>query len=387
MVVVTRAAESIARFAAAMGELVHDVFLPQDGERPVDRGEADPLAALPQAGMNLLRRCVVRLCSKGLEDEQPLFRRADTDADKAVEEVGRFAFFACHRRDYDTATMRLIAILILTAAMASGLTACGRTAGDDSGRERVVASFYPLAYAAEQIGGPDVDVENLTPPGAEPHDLEVSPQDVADLRSADLVLLLGRGFQPQLEDAAGDGGNVVRLLDTPGLDVRENDDPHVWLDPVRYAKVVARIGRALGRPTAAGRLEQRLRDLDGEYRAGLAHCQRREIVTSHEAFGYLAERYGLEQVAITGLSPESEAEPRKLQEVVDLVRERGVTTIYFETLVSPRIAETVARETGAKTAVLDPIEGLTEDEAARGDDYFTLMRQNLSSLETGLGCS
>jgi zinc transport system substrate-binding protein len=283
--------------------------------------------------------------------------------------------------------MRLIVILILTCAVTAGLTSCAGATSDDSGRERVVASFYPLAYAAEQIGGPDVDVENLTPPGAEPHDLEVSPQDVADLRSADLVLLLGRGFQPQLEDAAGDGGNVVRLLDTPGLDVRENDDPHVWLDPVRYAKVVARIGRALGRPTAAGRLEQRLRDLDGEYRAGLAHCQRREIVTSHEAFGYLAERYGLEQVAITGLSPESEPEPRKLQEVVDLVRERGVTTIYFETLVSPRIAETVARETGAKTAVLDPIEGLTEDEAARGDDYFTLMRQNLSSLEAGLGCS
>src|SRR5919201_1435121 len=250
--------------------------------------------------------------------------------------------------------MRLIAILILTSAMASGLTACGRTAGDDSGRERVVASFYPLAYAAEQIGGPDVDVENLTPPGAEPHDLEVSPQDVADLRSADLVLLLGRGFQPQLEDAAGDGGNVVRLLDTPGLDVRENDDPHVWLDPVRYAKVVARIGRAPGRPTAAGRLEQRLRDLDGEYRAGLAHCQRREIVTSHEAFGYLAERYGLEQVAITGLSPEAEPAPRDLQHVVDLVRKTHATTVFFETLVSPRIANTVARDTHVKTAVLNP---------------------------------
>jgi zinc transport system substrate-binding protein len=283
--------------------------------------------------------------------------------------------------------MRLIVVLILTLGMASGLAACRGRAGSDSGRERIVASFYPLAYAAARIGGPGVDVENLTPPGAEPHDLEVSPQDVADLRSADLVLLLGRGFQPQLEDAAGNGGDVVRVLDTPGLDVHENDDPHVWLDPVRYAKVVGRIGQALGRPAAADRMERRLRDLDGEYRAGLAHCQRREIVTSHEAFGYLAERYGLEQVAITGLSPESEPEPRKLQEVVSLVRERGVTTIYFETLVSPRIAETVARETGAKTAVLDPIEGLTEAEAAHGDDYFSLMRKNLASLQEGLGCS
>jgi zinc transport system substrate-binding protein len=283
--------------------------------------------------------------------------------------------------------MRLIVILILTTAMASGLAGCDGASGGGSGRERVVASFYPLAYAAEQIGGPNVDVENLTPPGAEPHDLEVSPQDVADLRSADLVLLLGRGFQPQLEDAAGDGGNVLRLLDTPGLDMRANGDPHVWLDPVRYAKVVARIGEALGRPAAAARLEQRLHELDGDFRVGLAHCRRREIVTSHEAFAYLAERYGLEQVAITGLSPESEPEPRKLQDVVDLVRERGVTTIYFETLVSPRIAETVARETGATTAVLDPIEGLTEEEAAHGDDYFSLMRKNLASLREGLGCS
>jgi zinc transport system substrate-binding protein len=283
--------------------------------------------------------------------------------------------------------MRLIVILILTSAMAVGLAGCGRTVGNDSGRKRVVASFYPLAYAAEQIGGAAVDVENLTPPGAEPHDLEVSPQDVADLRSADLVLLLGRGFQPQLEAAAGTGDNVLRLLDTPDLDVHTNEDPHVWLDPVRYAKVVARIGEALGLPAAAARLEQRLRDLDGEFRTGLAHCQRHEIVTSHEAFGYLAERYGLEQIAITGLSPESEPEPGKLQNVVDLVRERGVTTIYFETLVSPRIAETVARETSARTAVLDPIEGLTEEEAAHADDYFTLMHTNLVSLEEGLGCS
>jgi zinc transport system substrate-binding protein len=363
------------------------VLLPEDGKRPVDRREADPLPALAQPGVKLLRRRVVRLGSQRLEHEQPLLRRANADPDEALEELGGFPFFACHGDDYDTRTMRLIVILILTSAMASSLVGCGGTAGDDSGGERVVASFYPLAYAAEQIGGPAVDVENLTPPGAEPHDLEVSPRDVADLRSADLVLLLGRGFQPQLEDATGTGDQVLRLLDTPGLDVHANGDPHVWLDPVRYAEIVARIGTALGLPAAADRLEQRLHDLDGEFRAGLAHCERHEIVTSHEAFGYLAERYGLEQVAITGLSPEAEPDPGTLQDVVDLVRERGVTTIYFETLISPRIAETVARETGAKTAVLDPIEGLTEEEAAHGDDYFRLMRKNLASLREGLGCS
>jgi zinc transport system substrate-binding protein len=286
--------------------------------------------------------------------------------------------------------MRLIVILILPFACGLALAACGKSVEGDStgsGKETVVAAFYPLAFAATEIGGDRVDVKNLTPPGAEPHDLEVSPQDVAEVRDADLVLLLGHGFQPQLEDAAGNADNVALLLDTPGLAVRSNEDPHVWLDPVRYARVVERIGQLLGKQAAAKELEKRLADLDTEYKVGLAHCARHEIVTSHEAFAYLAERYGLEQIAITGLSPEAEPEPGKLQDVVDLVRERGVTTVYFETLVSPRIAETVARETGAKTAVLDPIEGLTEEEASKGEDYFSLMRANLSSLRSGLGCS
>ena len=288
--------------------------------------------------------------------------------------------------------MRLIVILILSPSLVCGLAlaACGGNAqgsGGASGQKTVVAAFYPLAFAASEIGGASVDVKNLTPPGAEPHDLEVSPQDVAEIRDADQVLLLGRDFQPQLEDAAGNAENVVRLLETPGLDVHSNGDPHVWLDPVRYALIVERIGQVLGKQAAADELKQRLMALDGEFRAGLAQCERREIVTSHEAFAYLAERYGLEQVAITGLSPEAEPEPGKLQKVVDLVRAHGVTTIYFETLVSPRIAETVARETGAKTAVLNPIEGLTEEEAAKGQDYFSLMRENLAALRTGLGCS
>jgi zinc transport system substrate-binding protein len=290
-------------------------------------------------------------------------------------------------KHYDSSLMRLIVILICLGALALPALGCGGARSDASGKETVVASFYPLAYAAEEVGDGRVEVSNLTPAGSEPHDLEVSPRDVAAIREADLVLLLGHGFQPQLEDAAGSGARVVRLLDTPGLALRPGGDPHVWLDPLRYARIVGRIGQALHEPAAAARLQERLKGLDREYRAGLAHCERREIVTSHEAFGYVAERYGLEQVAITGLSPEVEPEPAKLQRVIELVRARGVTTIYFETLVSPRIAETVARETGAKTAVLDPIEGLTKDELARGEDYFSLMRTNLRTLRGGLGCS
>src|SRR3954471_11762841 len=193
--------------------------------------------------------------------------------------------------------MRLRVILILTLGLFGG-AACGPTAGNG---QQVVASFYPLAFAAQEIAGPDVEVENLTPPGVEPHDLEVSPTDVAKIRSARLVLLLGHGFQPQLEDAAGSRENVERLLDTPGLGLLSNGDPHVWLDPVRFAKIVGRIGNALGDQGRAARLENRLQELDGALRRGLPHWERHELVRSHEAFGYLALRYGLEQVPITGL--------------------------------------------------------------------------------------
>jgi zinc transport system substrate-binding protein len=278
--------------------------------------------------------------------------------------------------------MRLIIILIVGSVLF--LTACG--ASVNAGSDTVVASFYPLAFAAHEVA-PAVPVENLTPPGAEPHDLELSPIDAAAVRDARLVLLLGHGFQPQLEDAAGGADNVLRLLDTPGLDLLPNGDPHVWLDPLRYAKIVERTGQALGEEQGAAKLVARLQGLDAEYRDGLANCERHEIVTSHEAFAYLAERYGLEQIPITGLSPEAEPRPADLAHVVQLVEDRGVTTIYYETLVSPRIAETVARETGTTTAVLDPIEGLTPAELAKGEDYFTRMRANLRALEEGLGCS
>jgi len=264
------------------------------------------------------------------------------------------------------------------------LAACGSKGGGGGGGKQVVAAFYPLAFAAEQID-PSVSVENLTPPGAEPHDLEVSPSDVEKIRSADLVLLLGQGFQPQLEDAAGTGKKVLLLLDTPGLNLRPGD-PHVWLDPSRYALLVRRMGSALGRPQAAERLIAKLHTLDREYRTGLAHCARKEIVTSHEAFGYLAQRYGLEQVAITGISPEAEPTPQKLADAIATVRRTHATTVFFETLVSPRLADTVARETGATTAVLNPIEGLTPEEQKGGADYFSLMRANLADLRQALGC-
>jgi zinc transport system substrate-binding protein len=378
MMVVPLAAQSVARLARPVRELVDDAVLAEEGKRPVDGGETDWIAAPAKARVDLLRGRIVRLGRERLEDEQALARRPEAGLRQAVAQS---ALRMGHRR-VRYRDMRLRIILILPVV--SLLTACGPSV--QAGPDTVVASFYPLAFAAQEIA-PGDPVENLTPPGAEPHDLELSPIDAAAVRDARLVLLLGHGFQPQLEDAAGDGDNVLQLLDTAGLDLLPNGDPHVWLDPLRYANIVERIGQALGAENAASSLIARLQDLDAEYREGLANCERREIVTSHEAFAYLAERYGLEQVPITGLSPEAEPQPADLARVVQLVEERGVTTIYYETLVSPRIAETVARETGAQVAVLDPIEGLTPAEIAKGEDYFTRMRSNLRALEEGLGCS
>ena len=280
---------------------------------------------------------------------------------------------------------RIILICFVFAALVpAGCSSSGASGG--SGKTKVVAAFYPLAYAAEQIGGSRVSVENLTPAGAEPHDLEISPKAVADIQSADLVLLLGHGFQKQVEAAAGHGKHVLLLLDTPGLHRFPNGDPHVWLDPKRYALIAERIGAALHRPAATKAFVSRVVALDREYARGLAHCTRREIITSHQAFAYLGRRYHLTQVAITGLTPESEATPRDLEHVIGVAKRTHATTVYFERLVSPRLADTVAREAGARTAVLDPIEGLTKGRQARGESYFTLMRDNLASLRRGLGC-
>lgn len=279
--------------------------------------------------------------------------------------------------------MRMRLILILLAAVAVSGCGSGSSAGAP-GKTSVVAAFYPLSFAAEEIGGDGVDVTNMTPPGAEPHDVELSVRDVEKVRSADVVLYLGNGFQPSVERAVdGAEGESIDLLD--GLAVRDRD-PHVWLDPVRYEEIVHRIGEALERPAAAKGFSHRVERLDQEFRRGLAHCERHEIVTSHEAFGYLAARYGLEQIAITGVSPESEPTPRTLERVIDEVRASGATTVFSEPLVSSRIADTVARETGTRTAVLNPLEGLTDDELDRGEDYFSVMRENLAALRRALGC-
>ena len=273
-----------------------------------------------------------------------------------------------------------IVLLCILAATLPGLAGCGGSVSDDT----IVAAFYPLAFAAGQVAGPDADVVNLTPPGAEPHDLELSPRDVGRVRDAALAVYAGDGFQPAVEEAVeGRSGPSVDVLAHAGA---VGDDPHVWLDPVRFATVAREIASGLGTPAAADDLVARLHALDDEYRRGLTRCARREVVTSHAAYGYLAARYGLVQVPLVGLQPEAEPGPRDVERLVDEVRATGATTVFSEPLASPALADAVAREAGVATAVLDPLEGLTADEADTGADYFSVMEKNLDVLRTALGC-
>jgi zinc transport system substrate-binding protein len=283
--------------------------------------------------------------------------------------------------------MRIIPIVVLL--LLTGIVA----AATASPTRQVVAAFYPVAYAAEVIGGPTVAVTNLTPAGAEPHDIELKPSDVTTVDHAQLVLYLGEGFQPAVEKAVHSAHvPAIDLLAGQALATRKIEgknglDPHVWLDPSRYAQMATTIGKALHRPRAAATFVERLQALDKTYRAGLAHCRRKTIVTSHAAFGYLSQRYGLTQLALEGLSPEAEPSPKALANLVTAVRRSGTTTVFFETLVSPKLAQTVAREAHVKTAVLDPIEGIAPNALKHGATYFTVMHANLTALRQALGCS
>ncbi len=292
--------------------------------------------------------------------------------------------------------------LALAVTLAAALSACGAasesTSGsaDSAGTLSVSAGFYPYEFVAARVGGPDVQVTNLTKPGGEPHDLELTPRQVAALGETDLVVY-ARGFQPAVDEAV-DQQAADRAFDVlTAVDLREGEagqdgvDPHVWLDPVRLATIATAVAdrlaeqapkRADGFRDRAEALTTELEALDDELRAGLATCERKQIVTSHDAFGYLAGAYGLEQVAIAGLSPDDEASPQRLAEVAGLAKDQGVTTIFFEELVSPKVAESLAREVGAQATVLSPLEGAPDE-----GDYVSAMRENLTTLRTALDCA
>lgn len=318
-----------------------------------------------------------------------------------------------------TRTARLLAT-VSAVALVSG---CGALADEGSaGSEReAVASFYPLAWVTEQVAGDDWSVTNLTTPGGEPHDLELGISQTSDLAAAPLVVYLG-GFQPSVDAAVESNaeGATLDAAEAVGLEPvadhsdeghadeghAEEDhaeegedghdhgdlDPHFWLDPLKMAELGDAVAEQLAEldPDNAATyranaedLGARLDELDAAYEQGLAGCERDLVVVSHDAFGYLA-RYGLHLEPINGLSPDAEPNPATLAELADVIEDEGVTTVFSERLASPALAETLATDLGVETGVLDPIEGLTDETA--GDDYLSLMQDNLAALQEANGC-
>jgi len=294
-----------------------------------------------------------------------------------------------------------IIILILIGITAGGIfskTHIKVASEPNHYRIPVVASFYPLAFFTTEIGGDKVAVTNLTPAGAEPHDYEPTTADVQKIAESKLIILNGAGLEPWAQKI--ENKNIlITSDDLANKTIVENGehiaDPHVWLDPVLATSIATKIASSLEAISPENtpyfeaqkvNLIHKLTSLDGEYKIGLKNCRLHEVITSHAAFGYLASEYGFVQTAISGVSPDEEPTPQKLTQITNLVRQKHINYIFFETLLSPRLAETIAKETQAQTLVFNPLEGLTDEELQSGADYFSVQRNNLQSLRTALSC-
>ncbi len=291
----------------------------------------------------------------------------------------------------------VLSALVLVLVLPAG---CGGD-GSDRGALEVVAPFYPVAEAVRRVGGERVRVTDLTPPGAEAHELELTTGQRDLIDDADLVFVMGRGFQPAVEAAArGRDGRTVVILDRLRAVRRApaglRNDPHVWLDPLAYREVVELVAAELSAADPddaaayrrrAERAAARLERLHDRYRDGTRSCERRLLVTAHEAFGWLAARYGLRQEGIAGIDPGQEPSPARLAELARLVERTGTTTIFTEEQASPRLARALARDAGVRTEVLDTLETLSPQRIRRGEDYVSVMDANLARIRAALGCS
>ncbi|MER7608924.1 metal ABC transporter substrate-binding protein [Nocardioides sp. NPDC127503] len=313
-----------------------------------------------------------------------------------------------------TRSVGLLAVgaLLLTSGCAALSDDSGSSAsGSDSGKVQIAAAFYPLEFVAERVAGDLAEVTPLTKPGVEPHDLELSINQTAALQSADLILT-EHGFQPAVDDAVeqdvkGEVVDVEKVVELRKAEEGHEDehaegeedehahgesDPHFWHDPLLMAQYAEGVRDALVKADPdnaetyeanAKSLTENLTGVDEEFKTGLAQCKIKDVVVSHDAFGYL-DKYGLEFESIAGLTPDAEPNPAQLAEIGEHAKEHGVTTIFSERLVSTALADTLADDLGLKTAVLDPIEGLSAD--TEGEDYLSLMRQNLDALKAANGC-
>ena len=273
-----------------------------------------------------------------------------------------------------------------------------------SGKPQVVTSFYPLYFFTSQIAADKADVYNVTPNGVEPHDYEPSAHDIAKIEDSNMLILNGGKLEAWGEKMRENLNGKKTLILTIGTEIANQEmvedgeniqDPHIWLDPVLAKKEVAMITAGLIQIDPANSafyqanaqtLLMKLDNLDNQFRQGLNSCNKKDIITSHAAFGYLASEYHFNQMAISGLSPDAEPSVQKLAEVAEFAKTNQVEYIFFESLVSPKLSQTIASEIGAQTLVLNPIEGLSDEEIINGKSYFSEMENNLKNLKIALQC-
>lgn len=276
--------------------------------------------------------------------------------------------------------------------------------GKQNNRIQVTASFYPLYFFSSQIGGDKSEVKNITPAGAEPHDYDPTSQDIANIENGNMLILNGgvEAWGNKIKDNLN-GTNVKIVIAGQGLlnqqlveEGKAQIDPHVWLDPQLAKKEAHTITEGYISIDPSNTtffqdnekaLDAKLDQLDASYKQSLQNCKQKDIITSHAAFGYLASRYGLNQVPISGLSPDAEPSTQQLVDTAKFAKDHSVKYIFFESLVSPKLSETIANEVGAKTLVLDPLEGISNDHIKQGKNYFTVMEDNLKNLQKALECS
>ncbi len=295
----------------------------------------------------------------------------------------------------------LLSFAAILCVLGIGYIASHASTDRDTQKIQVVAAFFPLADFARSVGREYVQVTQIVPDGVEPHEYEPSPQDVAVLMSADILVVNGGGVDAWAEklipDAEAVGVAVVRMSDVVPFIERDGViDPHAWLDMARAQEMVRVIAEALMIKDEAHatfyastfqKVQQDLTTLDASFADTLSSCASRTIFVAHDAFSYWAFRYNVDVHAVSGVSPESEPSVQDLAQLIHDAKELGVTTILFESAASTALATTIAEEIGASVDVLSPLEGRTSAEIAAGDTYLTLMQKNLSALSRALSCN
>ncbi|NLW12465.1 MAG: zinc ABC transporter solute-binding protein [Clostridiaceae bacterium] len=364
-----------------------------------------------------------------------IFATYETNSNKKRRKVSRSSFLSL------TALLLAVLMLIMLAGCAgSGATSSskqdasdvsGTVSADNQPALTVITSFYPMYDFASRIGGSRIDLTNMVPSGVEPHSWEPSAGDIVKLEKADVFIYNGAGMEHWVDTilSAVSSKSLIVVETADGLELREghdhdedheddvdneeeshtseevehdlddghdhgDQDPHVWLDPLLAIKQMSAIRDAFVTADPEGAdfyndnftlAKAEFEALDAEFHSRLENLASRELIVSHEAYGYLAGAYDLEQIAISGLSPEDEPSPARMAEIIEIAEHREISVIFFEELVSPKVAQTIANAVGAETAVLSTLEGLTDEQSQAGDDYISVMRKNLETIEHYMG--